>query len=90
MIADAFTDQFDTAILMSGDSDLVPPIEIIRRHQPEKRVIVAFPPNRKSDDLRRIAHGWFWINEKNLRISSLPDPVVKPNGYKLFKPPTWK
>jgi uncharacterized LabA/DUF88 family protein len=90
MIVDAFTGQFESAILISGDSDLVPPIEMIRQHHPEKRVIVAFPPNRKSDDLKRTAHGSFWINEKTLRISLLPDPVVKPNGYKLFKPGTWK
>lgn len=90
MIVDAFTDQFDSAILISGDSDLVPPIEMIRLHHSEKRVIVAFPPNRKSDDLQRTAHGSFWINEKTLRVSLLPDPVVKPNGYQLVKPGTWK
>lgn len=89
MIVDAFTNRFDTAILVSGDSDLVPPIEMIRLHHAEKRVLVAFPPNRKSDDLKRIAHGSFWISEKTFRISLLPDPVVKPNGYRLCRPATW-
>jgi len=90
MLADAFTDQFDTAILVSGDSDLVPPIETVRLYQPAKRVLVAFPPGRQSEDLKRTAHGFFWINEQKLRISLLPNPVVKPNGHQLFKPATWK
>ena len=89
MLVDAFTDQFDTAILVSGDSDLVPPIEMIRQYRPGKKVIVAFPPKRKSDDLVRVAHGSFWINERTFRISLLPDPVIKRNGYLLFKPKRW-
>ncbi|MGA2034314.1 MAG: NYN domain-containing protein [Thermoguttaceae bacterium] len=90
MLVDAFTDRFDVAFLVSGDSDLVPPIEMMRQHHPTVRVIVAFPPGRASDDLKRIAHGWFWINEKTLRISQLPNPVTKPNGYQLHRPGSWK
>ena len=90
MLVDAFTDRFDTAFLISGDSDLVPPIEMIRQYQCAKRIIVACPPGRKSEDLIGIVHAAFWINEKKLRISQLPNPVVKPNGYRLFRPVEWK
>ncbi|MCH7491511.1 MAG: NYN domain-containing protein [Gemmatimonadetes bacterium] len=89
MVADAFTDRFDTAFLVSGDSDLVPPIEVIREHLPEKRVIVAFPPGRSSKDLRQAAHGWFYINQKTLRVSQLPNVVTKPNGHELRRPSRW-
>jgi len=90
MIADAFNDRFDSAILISGDSDLVPPIEIIKKYRPDKRIIVAFPPKRQSYELRQTAHGCFDIYEKTLKLSLLPNPVVKPDGHKLFKPETWK
>ena len=90
MLVDAFTGQFDMAFLVSGDSDLVPPIEMMRQHHPAVRVIVAFPPGRTSDDLKKIAHASFWINEKTLRISQLPSPVTKPNGYQLHRPGSWK
>jgi len=90
MLVDAFLDRFDVAILISGDSDLVPPIEAIRQHRPQKRVVVAFPPARTSEDLKRAAHAWFWINEQKLRLSLLPNPVVKPNGHELYKPTEWK
>ena len=90
MLIDAFTDRCDVAFLVSGDSDLVPPVEMIRQHYSTKRILVAFPPGRKSEELKKVSHGSFWINEKTLRISQMPNPVVKPNGYELHKPSQWK
>ncbi len=90
MLVDAFTDEFDVAYLVSGDSDLVPPIKMVKQHQPAKQVLIAFPPNRQSGELKAVAHGHFWINEQHLRLSQLPDPVTKPNGYRLSRPSTWR
>jgi len=89
MVADAFTDRCDVAFVVSGDSDLSPPIEIVRQHLPEKRILVAFPPGRSSNELRRHAHGSFYINEPALRASQLPDVVTKANGHKLRRPKRW-
>ena len=90
MLVDAFANRFDIAYLVSGDSDLVPPIEMIKIHQPEKRTIVAFPPSRKSDELKTVAHSFFWINEQRLRLAQLPETVTKPNGHELVRPAKWK
>ena len=90
MLVDAFTDQYDVAYLVSGDSDLVPPIEMIKMHQPIRRVIVAFPPARQSAELKRVAHSFFWINEQHLRLSQLPDTITKPNGHQLVRPERWR
>jgi uncharacterized LabA/DUF88 family protein len=90
LLTDAFDDRFDTALVMSADSDLVPPLRTIRARFPAKRVIVAFPPERSSFDLRNIAHGAFTIGTANLRQSQLPDTVVTPNGVDLHRPTTWR
>lgn len=91
MVTDAFEDKYDTAILVSGDSDISPPIEVVLSRFPKKQVVVAFPPKRRSDELRKVANNkTFWINEQHLRKSQLPDPVIKPNGYELRKPDSWK
>jgi uncharacterized LabA/DUF88 family protein len=89
MLTDAFQGRFDTALLVSGDSDLVPPIRAIRRLFPKLRVIVAFPPNRFSRDLVNNAHGHVFIDEPKLGRSQLPDEVTKPDGYILKRPPSW-
>jgi uncharacterized LabA/DUF88 family protein len=90
LLTDAFQDQFDTALLVSADSDLVPPVESIRRLFPAKRVVVAFPPQRSSKDLQKSASAWLLIHETTLKKSQLPDPVILPNGFSLSRPTEWK
>ena len=43
LLEGAFQDEYDTCFIFSGDTDLIPAIEAVRRLKPEKRV-VAFPP----------------------------------------------
>ena len=43
LLTDAFKDQFDVALLLSADSDLVGPVETVRRLFSAKQVIVVFP-----------------------------------------------
>lgn len=90
MLADATTDQCDTLMVISGDSDLTGPIVKIKELTPKKRIIVAFPPERHSTRLQQEAHGSFRIGDAKIRQSQLPDPVVKPDGYALKKPTQWK
>jgi uncharacterized LabA/DUF88 family protein len=45
---DAALDRYDTALLVSGDSDLT---RAVRDIDVRKRVVVAFPPGRYSDVL---------------------------------------
>ena len=89
MLTDAFQDRFDRAILVTGDSDLVPPIKSIRTLFPQKQIIVAFPPKRHSHDLKSAASGSFFINETTLQNSQFPDEVLLRSGRRLKRPPQW-
>ena len=89
LLTDAFKDRFDTALIVSGDSDLVPPVQALKNNFSEKRVIVAFPPNRKSWDLGKTANARFTIDKYKFRKSMFPDQVVKPDGYVLERPKEW-
>ena len=48
LLGDAQDDLFDTAMIVSADSDLVGPVQAVLRRYPEKRVLIAFPPRRVS------------------------------------------
>ncbi len=87
MLIDAFDDQCDTLILISADSDLVPPVRKIVKMG--KRVIAAFPPSRYSADLAKAASGKRMIEKGHLRKSLLPDEVTTKSGYVIQKPPQW-
>lgn len=88
LMVHACQDEFDTAMVISGDSDLCPPIEqVIGLYG--KRVVVAFPPGRSSSRLKTCASAYFVIGENNLRNSQLPAAVVLSNGRKVIRPAAW-
>lgn len=90
MLADAYEDRFDTAFIISGDSDLTTPIQQVRRRFPNKRLIVVFPPNRQSAQLKKAANGFLSIGEDKLRQNQLPDPVITASGFALHRPAHWR
>lgn len=89
LLSDAYEDRFDTALVISGDSDLTTPIRMVLERFPKKRVIVAFPPGRRSDQLRKTATACFTIGEAKLRKNQLPNTITTSSGYPLQRPAEW-
>jgi uncharacterized LabA/DUF88 family protein len=90
LLIDAFNNAFDTALLVSGDSDLAPAVIAVRRQFPGKRIVVAFPPARVSEQLKRTANAYFTIGKAKFRKSMFPDEVGKSDGYILRRPKRWQ
>jgi len=65
-------DLCDTAVLISGDSDLVPAIATARRLRPSKAVVVALPFGRSSVALERAATSSFSIKPSAYARHQLP------------------
>lgn len=80
LVEDGVLDRFDTALVISADSDLCPAIRSLKRLRPTKKVIAAFPPNRRSDDLRRAADATFTIGTAKFRQAQLPNAIVTGKG----------
>lgn len=89
MVIDGMKDKYDTALLITGDIDLIPAIRAVKRECRNKKVIVAFPPNRVCDDFNGIADECKRINEYHLKRSLLPPQITKPDGYVLTCPSQW-
>lgn len=90
MLADAFDDRIDTALIISADSDLTTPVSKVRQRFPAKRVVIAEPPGRHSTALCNNASGYFTIGEAKLRASQLPDQVQRADGFVLRRPAHWR
>ncbi len=88
MLLDAHHDRFDTALLISGDTDHVPAIEAIQATWPDKRVTVALPPSRSNLHLKKIAR-CIHIYKSHLRKSQMPKQITRPDGYVLSCPQAW-
>jgi uncharacterized LabA/DUF88 family protein len=89
LMADAFDERFDTALLVSADSDLVTPVRQVRSRFPGRRIIVAQPPGRHSSELTKAATGYFTVGEDKLRQSQLPSTVTRADGFVLHRPAYW-
>ena len=95
MIADCVLDKTDNLVLISADSDLVPPLEFIQRNYKKKKLKVYFPPSDNcrdlTDNLKR--HGGkpslLEKNEKRFELAIMDDEVSK-NGLKHSIPEKWK
>lgn len=90
LLTDAYEDRFDVALVVSGDSDLTTPINLLRNRFPNKRVIVVFPPDRRSAELKKAAHGSTILGEDKLRHNLLPDTITTNSGFTLVRPQQWR
>lgn len=95
ILTDAMQDTFDSAFLVSADSDLKPVILRVKDLFPKKRIIIAFPPGRFSTDLQKFADdnkniSLFVIGRRILKSSIFPESVKKLDGFILKCPSLWR
>ena len=91
LLIDACYDDFDEAVVISNDSDLVEPIKAVRERF-HKRIGVVNPnvAHRRSPDLQN-AGSWAFptIYGRYFRDSQLPDRIADGGGA-FGKPPRWQ
>lgn len=89
MMVDAYQDRYDMAMLISGDSDLVPPIRAINENFKRKRVFVLFPPKRHNQSVALVAKGCMSLGKKKIKDHQFENEVRKEGGFILRKPEEW-
>lgn len=89
MVADAMADRVDTLVLIAGDSDHIPPVEVVKTECPAKDILVCWPPKRKSDQLNQAAGKYLAVSEAMLRKSLFPEQVPLPGGGTARCPNKW-
>ena len=89
LINEAYRDSYDTAFILSNDTDQVPAIRLVKATFPQKRIGVLFPIDRWSSELAQVCHFWRKIRKKDLSKSQLPGSITLHSGKTLTKPATW-
>jgi uncharacterized LabA/DUF88 family protein len=87
MVARAAHDEYDLALLVSGDDDYLLPVREVQRLG--KRVKVARPPERRSGRLAEYADHMMDLGARHFRRSQLPDPVMPSRGSPIDCPFEW-
>jgi uncharacterized LabA/DUF88 family protein len=98
LLMDGFRDRYECAIVMSGDSDLVTPVRMVKEQlgkpigvfNPQRLSGPNCPPRRKNAGLLHAAsfyrEGITW---KQLVAAQFPDTLTDAKGT-FHKPPSWK
>lgn len=91
LIGDVVNGKCDISILVSADSDLIPPIEFIREYKPSHKVIVYFPPARFSSNLHTLCNSFKKLDGavKQFNAAKLPNTITLSTGYILKRPEEW-
>jgi uncharacterized LabA/DUF88 family protein len=87
----AVSNDFEAAILISGDTDLVPAIEAIKKTFPNKQIGVVVPIGRRAKELVDVCDFHMKMKEKHLRTSQFPDTIYLDAQKRSFlqRPKSW-
>jgi uncharacterized LabA/DUF88 family protein len=83
-------DKYDKAIIISGDSDLIPSINAVRKTFPTKQIGVVIPIGRRAEALKQVCDFYMKMKEKHL-VSAILDQKIKINNDEyIVCPPDWE
>ncbi len=89
LLRNAVLDEYDKALLLSNDTDLIPAIRAVKELYPMKSIKVVFPPGRAAcESLKLEADEHMRLKLKHLAHNQLPDPVAMA-GHVIHKPSDW-
>ncbi len=86
----AHRDAFDVAVIVSGDADYAPAIPVFQALHPQKRLVFAFPYDRKNKELDRLAPGSFTLGRESYAAHQFPTAVRLPSGKFVVCPHAWR
>ncbi len=93
MLDDAYQDRCDRLVLVSGDSDLVPAVNLVKQRFPGKEVVVYVPARNATrgaaTELRASADKHRLLPLNLLAHAQLPAAIPDGSGGIIHKPASW-
>lgn len=88
LLVDSAAKLADTMAVISGDSDLILPMQKAREVY-GRNVLPVFPPNRYSNEIKNRIGKHFVLGRALLKQAQLPPSIVKTDGFTLYRPKKW-
>jgi uncharacterized LabA/DUF88 family protein len=84
-----YSNEADSFVLVTGDTDLVPAIKLCRKLFPKISIFCVFPYRRVNDDLRKFSYGSFKLTRENYLTNQYPNPLRLSDGAMVTRPVEW-
>jgi uncharacterized LabA/DUF88 family protein len=81
--------KYDKAIIISGDSDLLPSINAVRKTFPNKQIGVIIPIGRRAEALKQVCDFYMKMKEKHLASATFEQSIKINDKEFLVCPPEW-
>ena len=88
MLMDAFNKRAKSFVLVSGDTDFIGPVTIVRKDF--KKNVIILNPHVRHSDLERYASYYKDIPRDLPARCQLPEVVPLPNGRSIHRPSVWR
>jgi uncharacterized LabA/DUF88 family protein len=86
----AIADTWDTALIISGDSDLIPAINAVKMTFPSKQIGIVIPIGRRAEELKKAADFHKKLKQKHLETCQFDDTINIDKIHILKRPNTWR
>ena len=95
LLGDCARNMTDVILLVTADSDLVPPLDYIKRYHPDKKIKIYFPPSAYSSDLHHFMKSnkgkVVLLKDNKQRFNNAVMPyIITKNGITYAIPQKWK
>jgi uncharacterized LabA/DUF88 family protein len=85
----AVQDRYDKAVIVSGDTDLLPSVKAVQRTFPAKKIGVLIPIGRASEDFKNQADFHHKMKVGHLQAARYDNTLKLKDGSILDCPLTW-
>jgi uncharacterized LabA/DUF88 family protein len=82
-------DEADCVVLVTGDTDLAPSVEIAHSLYPTKNLLFAFPYRRANAQLKQMCPNSFKLTIKDYQNHQFTNPYPMSDGTLIDKPLNW-
>ena len=89
LLTNAYKDNYDKAVLISGDSDIIPAVEAVKKAFPKKEISLVIPVGGKARELAGVIGSSVRMKETHLKTSQFPNTVTRKDGSVLQRPKEW-
>jgi hypothetical protein len=88
LVTDAWLNAYDSAFIVTNDSDFLEAVKRVHQHHPQKNVGVVVPGDTTpaARELARVCRPFFRLRGGVMSLAQLPNPI--PNTT-IHKPPNW-